>query len=88
MSKKKDKKKAGKASAAVKEKVKEKDNDDEPSLGTEVMTACGGFVHLNEGTPRAIYAGQTIYFCLPICKKDFEQDPATSCLAPRMHEFE
>jgi YHS domain-containing protein len=51
-----------------------------PEIGSEVTTACGNLVRLETGTPQAIYRGRRVYFCLPICKQDFEADPASSCL--------
>jgi YHS domain-containing protein len=32
-------------------------------------------------TPCVVYQGQTVYFCLPICKAGLEADPLHSCLA-------
>jgi YHS domain-containing protein len=51
-----------------------------PETGALVTTACRGCVRFEEDTPHAVYHGQRIYFCLPICLQDFEQDPNNSCL--------
>lgn len=55
-----------------------------PPPGTEVTTACGGIVRYMTDTPSAAYKGEVIYFCLPICKVDYEVNPKTSCLAVRL----
>ena len=52
--------------------------------GSEVTTACGNLIRLEAATPQAIYRGKRVFFCLPICKGDFEADPATSCLQARL----
>jgi hypothetical protein len=49
--------------------------------GDPITTACGGKTLYTPGTESAIYLGKPVYFCLPICKRDFERDPRTSCLA-------
>jgi YHS domain-containing protein len=54
-----------------------------PAVGALVRTACGGTVQYTPMTPCVFYRGQTVYFCLPICKADAEKDPRHSCLALR-----
>lgn len=53
--------------------------------GVEVVTACGGRIVLAEDTPRSIYQGKTVYFCLLQCRAKFESDPLSSCLAEQPH---
>jgi YHS domain-containing protein len=65
-----------------------KSNDPEcqdPGLevGSLVHTACGGVVHYSPAIPCSSLNGQSVYFCLPDCKSDFEKDPFRSCLAIR-----
>lgn len=52
-----------------------------PEYGSKVTTACGGFVPLEFDTPRSQYKGQPIYFCLAVCKEDFDRNPARSCFS-------
>ena len=52
----------------------------QPQEGRRVTTACGGFVTLEPGTPRAVYRGRWIFFCLPACEQDFAKEPVNSCL--------
>lgn len=52
-----------------------------PMIGSPVLTACGGQIQFEQGTPTAVYRGQRVYFCLPACREDFERDPSISCLA-------
>jgi YHS domain-containing protein len=52
-----------------------------PTIGAPVRTACGGMVQYTATTPCVVYQGQTVYFCLPICKAGLEADPLHSCLA-------
>lgn len=61
---------------------------DEPlAEGTFVRTACNSVTPFFLGMPCAVYRSEAIYFCLPECKRDFEIDPAASCLASRIVEF-
>jgi hypothetical protein len=53
----------------------------QPKSGAIVITACGGRINYSTDTPCACFRGEAVYFCLPICKKDYENDPYTSCLA-------
>lgn len=69
-------KKAKKSAAAC--------GDTHPPKGTQVTTACGGLVHYNKDTPCSLFRGEVVYFCLPICKQDYENDPHASCLAARL----
>lgn len=55
-----------------------------PHPGTEVATACGGIVRYEPNTPSALFNDEVVYFCLPICKADYEESPHTSCLAARI----
>jgi hypothetical protein len=55
-----------------------------PEIGAIVITACGGRVNYSADTPCDVFRGETVYFCLPICKKDYQNDPFTSCLASRL----
>jgi YHS domain-containing protein len=49
--------------------------------GDRIFTACGSRTLYTPGTESAIYNGKPVYFCLPICKQDFERNPRASCLA-------
>jgi YHS domain-containing protein len=55
-----------------------------PAPGTPVQTACGSMVEYTGNTPCINFRGERIYFCLAICKADFENNPSASCLAPRL----
>ncbi len=37
---------------------------------------CGMTIDEKTAAATSEYQGQTIYFCAPICKKKFDQDPA------------
>lgn len=51
-----------------------------PETGVLVTTACRGCIRFDEDTPHAVYRGQRVYFCLPLCLEDFVQNPENSCL--------
>jgi hypothetical protein len=53
-------------------------------FGEPVRTACGGVVQYSGNTPCVLFRGEAVYFCLPVCKEDFERDPLSSCLAARI----
>ncbi|OGO41631.1 MAG: hypothetical protein A2W36_06725 [Chloroflexi bacterium RBG_16_58_14] len=55
-----------------------------PHPGSEVNTACGGKTHISPYTPRVVYNGKWVFFCLPTCKQEFDRDPAFSCLAEQI----
>jgi hypothetical protein len=54
-----------------------------PTRREIVITACGGRINYTGDTPWALFQGQQVYFCLPFCKTDYENDPNDSCLAFR-----
>jgi hypothetical protein len=56
----------------------------QPEKGAIVITACGGRMNHSTDTPCDLFRGETVYFCLPICKTDYQNDPFTSCLASRL----
>jgi hypothetical protein len=55
-----------------------------PEIGALVRTACNGQVRYTADMPYASFHGETVIFCLPICKEDFERDPFLSCMAGRL----
>jgi YHS domain-containing protein len=55
--------------------------DEKIKFGTPVRTACGGVIHYSADTPCILFKGEAVYFCLPVCKEDFDRDPLSSCLA-------
>ena len=57
-------------------------------IGAQIITACNGRIRYTTGTPWAIYQGQKVFFCLPVCKEDFEADPGCSCLAIKLCQME
>ena len=62
----------------------ERDNGDSlPMRGEIVLTACGGRINYTVDTPWTLFQGRPVYFCLPICKTDYDNDPHASCLALR-----
>lgn len=47
-----------------------------PPTDPRPRTACGGVIADDPARyPRALYRGQTVYFCLRACRRVFEQDP-------------
>jgi YHS domain-containing protein len=56
--------------------------------GDRITTACGSRTLYTPGTESALYNGQPVYFCLPVCKQDFERNPRSSCLALTMGHYE
>ncbi len=56
--------------------------------GDRIKTACGGMSLYTPGTVSVVYNGKPVYFCLPACKKDFERDPLSSCLALSIADYE
>ncbi len=50
-------------------------------FGKPVQTACKGYVLLEQNTPRTLFKGRMVYFCLSTCLETFLHDPKTSCLA-------
>ncbi|HSO27191.1 MAG TPA: hypothetical protein VLS48_03925, partial [Anaerolineales bacterium] len=55
-----------------------------PKKGAQVATACGGLTIYNKDTPCSQFRGEAVYFCLSVCKRDYENDPHSSCLAGRL----
>ena len=49
-----------------------------------VITACGGRINYSADTPCDLFHGEPVFFCLSICKTDYQNDPHTSCLAARL----
>jgi YHS domain-containing protein len=52
-----------------------------PVFGSDIKTACGEAEKFAANTPRALYKGKWIFFCLPVCQKEFLDDPSSSCYA-------
>ena len=52
-----------------------------PVIGSELKTACGEAEKFAANTPRALYEGKWIFFCLPVCENEFLEDPNSSCYA-------
>lgn len=65
--------------------VKSTECSDDSGLapGDVIQTACGGILQRSPQTACLEVNGETVYFCLEICKKDFLIDPRYSCLAHR-----
>ncbi|MEJ2352059.1 MAG: hypothetical protein P8Y03_19910, partial [Anaerolineales bacterium] len=51
-----------------------------PETGNPVETACGFTVSFSPDLLYANHQGRRVFFCLPICKQDFDRDPLSSCL--------
>ena len=56
--------------------------------GQQIITACGNRTIYLPGTESASYNNLLVYFCLPACKRDFERDPHSSCLAMSISQYE
>lgn len=52
-----------------------------PAVGQHVPTACGGTIAYTGGAPCVMLGGQRIYFCLAVCKADYDCDPRDSCVS-------
>jgi YHS domain-containing protein len=57
-----------------------------PVIGSHVRTACGSEEKFVSDTPRAIYEGKWMFFCTPICRQEFIQDPGSSCLTDQIQD--
>lgn len=55
-----------------------------PIIGSEIKTACGETENFAANTPRTLYKGKWIFFCLPVCEKEFLEDPGASCYASQI----
>ena len=55
-----------------------------PSPGSDIRTACGGLAKFAPDSPRALDKDNWVFFCLPTCLQEFEQNPVTSCYAAQM----
>ena len=55
-----------------------------PVIGSEIKTACGEAEKFAANSPRALYEGKWIFFCLPVCEKEFLEDPSSSCYASQI----
>ena len=55
-----------------------------PAPGSEIRTACGGLAKFEPDSPRALHKDDWVFFCLPTCLQEFEQDPASSCYASQL----
>ena len=55
-----------------------------PVVGSDVKTACGETEKFAANTPRALYKGKWVFFCLPVCQKEFLEDPSSSCHANQL----
>jgi hypothetical protein len=52
-----------------------------PAVGQPVPTACGGTIAYVGGTPCILLGGQRVFFCLAVCKADFDRAPRNSCVS-------
>jgi YHS domain-containing protein len=57
-----------------------------PVIGSDLKTACGETEKFSANTPRALYEGKWIFFCLPVCQQEFIEDPRNSCMADRFND--
>lgn len=55
--------------------------DADLETGTLVHTACGGVVQYTPSASCVHIDEQVVFFCLPGCKSDFEEDPDHSCVS-------
>lgn len=55
-----------------------------PVIGSHVRTACGSEEKFASDTPRAFYEGKWMFFCTPLCRQEFIQDPSSSCYADQI----
>jgi YHS domain-containing protein len=55
-----------------------------PAIGSEIKTACNETEKFAANTPRALHEGKWIFFCLPVCQKEFLEDPSSSCYASQI----
>ena len=55
-----------------------------PVIGSDIKTACGEAEKFVANTPRALFKGKWIFFCLPVCQKEFLEDPSSSCYAAQI----
>ena len=51
-----------------------------PASGSSVPAICGGTLTYSAATPCAMYRGEQVFFCLAVCKTDFDRDPKNSCM--------
>ena len=56
--------------------------------GQQITTACGSRTIYLPGMESAYYNDKPVYFCLPVCKRDFKRDPYSSCLALSIYQYE
>jgi YHS domain-containing protein len=49
-----------------------------------IETACGGRIQRLADTPTIEFNGQTLAFCLPLCKQEYDLNPQISCMAARL----
>lgn len=54
--------------------------------GDLVFTACGGRIEYAPWIAQVLVQGKRVFFCLPSCQREFEQNPRFSCLGPFLAE--